>query len=170
VNNVIYIGSASSDHALEIDGPEGSLNGAFTLTNGTFVGYNEGYEIDGADTTWNGNFGEYADFRDGAQGNLSNLYFMNFSENSDVEIDDDASSSNYQNGILNFNSTWQFNTSHLNGGNTMVDDIFADKSPSGGALTDLSFSEETTSPSVGADATAFTGWTWGDAIGALDNL
>ena len=170
VDNIIYIGNANSDHALEIDGPEGSLNGAFTMTNGTFVGYNEGYEIDGNDTIWNGNFGEYADFRDGAQGTLSNFYFMNFSENSDVEIDDDASSSNYQSGILNFNASWEFNTSHLWDGNMTTDDIFADKSDMGGALTDLSFSSTTTSPTVGADASAFTGWTWGDAIGALDNL
>ena len=72
----------------------GSLNGAFTMTNATFIGYNDGGT----------GGGEYADFRDGAQGNLSNIYFTNFSESSDVELDDDNSSANYKNGILNFNS------------------------------------------------------------------
>ena len=160
INNLIAIHNNSADHALEIDGPEGSLNGGFTMTNGTFVGWNDG-GVDG---------GEYADFRDGAQGTLSNLYFTNFSESSDVELDDDVSSQNYTNGLLNFNAAWQFNTAHLSNGNMDVTDIFSDRSSLGNAFSDLSFSSNVSTPTVGADASAFTGWTWGDAIGALDNL
>lgn len=157
INNLAFLGNSSSDHALEIDGPEGSLNGAFTMTNATFIGYNDGGT----------GGGEYADFRDGAQGNLSNIYFTNFSESSDVELDDDNSSANYKNGILNFNSAWEFNTGHLSGGNMDVADIFLDKSSAGDAFSDLSFSSNVTTSTVGADLSAFAGWTWGDELGAL---
>jgi hypothetical protein len=157
INNLAFLGNSSSDHALEIDGPEGSLNGAFTMTNATFIGYNDGGT----------GGGEYADFRDGAQGNLSNIYFTNFSESSDVELDDDNSSANYKNGILNFNSAWEFNTDHLSGGNKNVAEIFLDKSTAGDAFSDLSFSSNVTTPTVGADLSAFAGWTWGDELGAL---
>jgi hypothetical protein len=51
-----------------------------------------------------------------------------------------------------------------------VTDIFSDRSSLGNAFSDLSFSSNVSTPTVGADASAFTGWTWGDAIGALDNL
>lgn len=157
INNVAFLGNASSDHGMEIDGPEGSLSGAFTLTNGTFIGYNDG-GVDG---------GEYADFRDGAQATISNVYFTNFSEDSDVELDDDVTSNNYKSGVLNFNGTWEFNTDHLTDGNIMVDDIFADKSSAGDAFSDLSFANNVSNPTVGADLSAFAGWTFGSAIGAL---
>jgi len=160
INNIIAIAGAAQDHAMEIDGPEGALKAAFTLTNGTFIGYND----NGTDG------GEYADFRDGAEGNLSNLFFKNFSENSDVELDDDVSSTNYKSGVLAFGSAWQFDVSHLSSGNTTVDDIFADKSTAGDALSDLSFSSIVSTSSVGADASEFVGWTWGDALGALNEL
>jgi len=100
------------------------------MTNGTFVGYND----QGTDG------GEYGDFRDGAEGSLSNLFFKNFSDNSDLELDDDVSSNNYKAGILVFGSAWQFDVSHLTSGNLTTDDIFADKSPAGDAFSDLSFS------------------------------
>ena len=119
INNVVFIGNESSDHALEIDGPEGSMNGSFTLTNGTFIGYNP-------------NGGEYADFRDGARGSLTNLCFQNFSDNSDVELDDVTTSDNYKNGILNFNYPWEFQTTQT------FSQIFIDKS-GGNAFTDSSF-------------------------------
>ena len=160
INNIIGIGGAAQDHALEIDGPEGSLTGGFTMTNGTFVGYND----QGTDG------GEYGDFRDGAEGSLSNLFFKNFSDNSDLELDDDVSSNNYKAGTLMFGSAWQFDVSHLTSGNLTTDDIFADKSPAGDAFSDLSFSTIVTTPTVGADASEFAGWTWGDVLGALDGL
>ena len=34
------VADADSDHALEIDGPEGAMVGSFTMTNGTLKGYN----------------------------------------------------------------------------------------------------------------------------------
>ena len=86
INNFVYVAGDDSDHGLEIDGPEGSLSGSFTLSNGTLLGGN----------------GEYADFRDGAIGSVENLFFFGFSESSDFELDDSTSSYNYNNGLLNF--------------------------------------------------------------------
>ena len=143
-----FIGNESSDHALEIDGPEGSMNGSFTLTNGTFIGYNP-------------NGGEYADFRDGARGDLTNLYFQNFSDNSDVELDDQSTSDNYKNGILNFNYPWEFQTTQT------FSQIFVDKS-GGNAFTDSSFMYTTKTNSIGANTLQFVGWTLADRLGMLN--
>jgi len=148
INNVVFIGNESSDHALEIDGPEGSMNGSFTLTNGTFIGYNP-------------NGGEYADFRDGARGDLTNLYFQNFSDNSDVELDDQSTSDNYKNGILNFNYPWEFQTTQT------FSQIFVDKS-GGNAFTDSSFMYTTKTNSIGANTLQFVGWTLADRLGMLN--
>ena len=148
INNVVFIGNESSDHALEIDGPEGSMNGSFTLTNGTFIGHNP----DG---------GEYADFRDGARGSLTNLCFQNFSDNSDVELDDQSTSDNYKNGILNFNYPWEFQTTQT------FSQIFVDKS-GGNAFTDSSFMYTTKTNSVGANTLQFVGWTLADRLGMLN--
>ena len=147
INNVISISNESSDHALEIDGPEGSTNGAFTLTNGTFIGNN----LDG---------GEYADFRDGAMGTLTNLCFEDFSSDADVEIDDNTTSDNYKNGKLVFNYPWEFQTTQT------FSQIFIDKS-GGNAFTDSSFMYITKTNSVGANTLQFVGWTWADAAGML---
>ena len=48
-----------------------------------------------------------------------------------------------------------------------VADIFLDKSSAGDAFSDLSFSSNVTTSTVGADLSQFAGWTLGDAIGAL---
>jgi hypothetical protein len=141
--------------------------GAFSFNEVPCIGYNEGY--DGTDFE---NFGEYADFRDGAQGAVNNVYWENFSENSDVELDDDGVSANYKSGALTFGGPWEFNVSHLTGGNTTTADIFSDRSSAGDAFADLSFASIVTSrgANTGAHADHFEGWTWGDAIGALNSL
>src|SRR5690554_6419756 len=63
LDNFIVISGAETNHALEIDGPEGEMEASHTLKNGS---------IKGSATT------ELADFRDGAQGTFENLYFFNF--------------------------------------------------------------------------------------------
>jgi hypothetical protein len=85
-----------SDHALEIDGPEGSLQGAFTLNNVTMFG------------NTNTSNGEYADYRSNAQGTTSNVYATGFKANSDVELDNNAVTQNYIDGDITF-SNWIFN-------------------------------------------------------------
>ena len=148
INNIVYFANDASDHALEIDGPEGTYEAAFTLTNGTFIG----------DSTYSG---EYADFRDGARGDLTNLCFKNFSDNSDVELDDLTTSDNYKNGILNFNYPWEFQTTQT------FSQIFVDKS-GGNAFTDSSFMYITKTNSIGANTLQFVGWTLADRLGMLN--
>src|SRR5690606_24772435 len=63
MDNFIVISGPETDHALEIDGPEGAFQAAHTLRNGA---------IKGAAAT------ELADFRDGIRGTFENLYFFNF--------------------------------------------------------------------------------------------
>lgn len=143
INNFYGIADAESDHGLEIDGPEGSMLGAFSLTNGTLIGYN--------DDAING---EYADFRDGARGSLDNLLFQNFSCGSDFELDDDVTSANATAGNLSFSSLI-FDVSHLNNTcNTTIADICMDKST--GSFSDFG---ATVGSSGGADLSKFNGWT-----------
>ena len=148
INNIVSIPNSSSDHILEVDGPEGTYEAAFTLTNGTFIG----------DSTFSG---EYADFRDGARGDLTNLCFQNFSDESDVEIDDIVTSILYKNNGLNFNYPWEFQS------NQTFHQIFVDKS-GGNAFTDSSFMYVTKTTSVGANTLQFVGWTLADRIGILN--
>ena len=170
INNFIYIGGASSDHGLEIDGPEGSENagGQFTLMNGSL----KGNDVQGA----------FADFRSGAQGIVDKLYFFGFNQDANMELDDDKTSSNYISGALTltnlkFNSTaWELDGDKEPTGNTvtwsMVEDIFADKSENGDeAASDAKFTEDSnslvTTKDGGADVSEFTGWSLADIEGRL---
>ncbi len=140
IDNFVYVAGGDSDHGMEIDGPEGSSTGMFTLRNGTLMGAN----------------GEYADFRDGATGNVENVFFFGFSESSDFELDDSTSSYNYSNGMLNFSNV-EINTSHLSAGNMSGVSIFKDKSDLGAFSTGLPGSV-VVDPTVGANVGDFA-WT-----------
>ena len=94
VSNSVVILDVSSDHALEIDGPEGSLNGEFTLNNITLIGNAETPQ------------GEYADYRSRAMGASNGIYAYNFKDNSDVELDNNQVAQNFLDGILTF-SDWE---------------------------------------------------------------
>ena len=83
IDNAVVVLGDVSDHAFEIDGPEGTLNGEFTLQNVTIIG-----------NTVTSN-GEYADYRSNAQGNTSNIYAYGFKDSSDVELDNDGVATNY---------------------------------------------------------------------------
>jgi hypothetical protein len=86
IDGFIYIAGPDSDHALEIDGPENAMNNG-----GKFVAKN-GY-LKGSLTASNG---EYADWRDNAQGSLLDSYFFNFAAGKDIELDKEKGvSSNY---------------------------------------------------------------------------
>lgn len=95
IDNVYVVLGAGSDHAFEIDGPEGSLEGSFTLMNATLVG--------NADNTEGG---EYADYRSGATGSTSNVYASGFPEGKDVELDDNGVAQNFLDGSLTFEA-WE---------------------------------------------------------------
>lgn len=62
ISNAIVIAFSGTDHGLEIDGPEGSATGSFTLTN---------VSVKGADD-------EMGNLRDGATGSINGAYFFNF--------------------------------------------------------------------------------------------
>lgn len=164
IDNFIYIAASTSDHGLEIDGPEGSENagGQFTLRNGSLKG--------------NAVQGEFADFRSGAQGMVDKLYFFGFNEEADVELDDDATATNYTNGSLTLTNLKFNSTAWATDGGTAtwstVEEVFADNSENGdAAAADTKFAGDgnslVTAKDGGADKSEFTGWTLADAQGLL---
>lgn len=166
IDNFIYVGGATSDHGMELDGPEGDATGSYTLMNGTLVGWNDG-GVDG---------GEYADLRDAVLCEIIDCYFTNFSEESDFEFDagehddNDAIRQNYLNGDVVL-SGLEFNVSHLSGGNLTIEDIFSDKFDGGNVFAEKAPGASiVTSPSVGADASVFSGWTWAEIAGSIAGL
>ncbi|TYA74471.1 hypothetical protein [Seonamhaeicola marinus] len=94
ISNAVVVLGDVSDHALEIDGREGTATGSFTLENVTLIG-NE-----------NTTKGEYADYRSKATGATNNVYAKGFKASSDVELDNNAVSQNFLDGNLTF-SNWE---------------------------------------------------------------
>ncbi|WP_405294908.1 hypothetical protein [Algibacter sp. Ld11] len=88
IDNAVVALGAASDHALEIDGPEGTSTGSFTIQNLTLVG--------DLDT----NNGEYADFRSKAMGTVKNVYAKGFKTSADVELDNNAVAQNFLDGLI----------------------------------------------------------------------
>lgn len=83
-SNLIYIGQKEgvgfdSDHAFELDGPEGSDSGDPEI--GTFT----------KATIWGRSASDQADLRDGAQYNLNNMFFFGFADGHQIELDADGS-------------------------------------------------------------------------------
>ena len=155
ISNVAYIAGADSDHALEIDGPEGTFQGSFTLTGGKLKG----------------NKGEYADFRSNAKGIVENLYFWNFEAGDDVELDNDGVSANYNAGELTMRNC-VFNAP----AGVTIQAISKDNAtnPPAGFDFDVEFvadnnSVGTTAP-AGFNKGEFTGWTWADNKGLLSDF
>lgn len=150
-NAVVALGDVS-DHAFEIDGPEGSATGSFLLENATIIG------------NLNTNNGEYADFRKGATGTVNNIYAYGFKDDSDVELDADADATNYNNGTLIF-SNWEI---VLPTAVTNVEDIFVNKAEN---VTVTGFGSEATAVSQGSQtvgaSTSELSWTYANAVGNL---
>lgn len=102
IDNAVVIAFSGTDHGLEIDGPEGSATGSFTLRN---------ISVKGADD-------EMANLRDGATGSIDGAYFFNFvapsfdtngaEEGGDGEGDfrfsDDNTTAAYEAGDLSFSN------------------------------------------------------------------
>jgi hypothetical protein len=128
ISNSMVILNEASDHALEIDGPEGSALGSFTLNNITLIGTNDECDPTGVD-------GEISDYRKGATGANNNVYVMNFTEGKDIELDKDADANSYTAGTLSF-SGYQFTPAMHDGSdcytpNLTDGSIFNDKSSVG---------------------------------------
>ncbi|QIE59696.1 hypothetical protein G5B37_09000 [Rasiella rasia] len=165
ISNSLVIAGDISDHGLEIDGPAGSLEGSFTINGLTLIGNT---------VTENG---EYADFRDGAMGTVSNVYATGFKASADVELDNNEVSQNFLNGEITFEN-WV-----LNGADNTIfvekvaciancddadetNDVFEDI-----IILDPTFSERaaswtTTGTSGGANTGVFA-WTFASAKGAF---
>jgi hypothetical protein len=164
VSNVVVVLTNVSDHGLEIDGPEGSLNGEFTLNNVT---------IFSDDSPSNANSGnrEYAQFRSNAMGSVNNVLLVGGTDGTDFTLQDDSNvTANYNNGILSFSNIEVVPPA----GVSSLNDVFVDSS----GLT--SFTDDATGPngfadaltntteaSVGANTDVF-GWTWVAETGAFD--
>jgi hypothetical protein len=156
LTNFIGIAGPDSDHSLELDGPEGSREGTFTLENGSLKGYNEDGE----------NGGEYADLRSDVRCNISNVYFFNYSQDSDFELDNEGVSMNYTNGLITL-SNMEFNVSHLSTGNLTIDAIVVDRSGLDAFTANPAGASVVTTPGTGADKAPFANWSLADNQGEL---
>ncbi|MGB7235147.1 MAG: hypothetical protein WBD41_04105, partial [Rhodococcus sp. (in: high G+C Gram-positive bacteria)] len=158
IDNAMVIQGGISDHALEIDGPEGSLQGAYTLTNATLIGLDD-----------NATAGEIADFRSNAQGTNSNILVTGFTGAgtdlvlSDVEIDNAGVAANYTAGTLVF-TNWEI---VLPTGVATSSEVFNDTTDSTTFEADAAtFSSAVTEGTVGADSSAFA-WTYANGKASL---
>ena len=149
IENVIVICEGDlTDHALEIDGPEGTAAGSFTLNNVTVSGAGQ----------------ELGNMRDGATGALSNIYFFGFTENpadggeGDLTFSGDNTDAAYANGSLTFTGIEITPAAGVS-----KEAVFPDFN-----ATDLEAVQEVTggSNTVGANTSVF-GWTYARASGAM---
>jgi len=153
IDNALVILGDFSDHAFEIDGPEGSATGSFTLQNATIIGNT---------TTENG---EYADYRSGATGTTNNIYAYGFKASSDVELDNDGVATNYNDGQLIF-GIWEL---VLPEGVTDVTSLFVNKADNV-SVTDFGITASAITEgenTVGANTSSLS-WTYSNDAGSLN--
>ena len=135
IDGALVVLTAASDHGFEIDGPEGSAPGRFTLKNATVIGATDDCDAEGVD-------GEMADFRKGATGDILNILFKDFAGGKDVELDASADASTYTDGTLTFVNIDILHPLDGNGNVCSdvesVDKIFDDKSDESTFETDAS--------------------------------
>ena len=164
ISNSMVILNQASDHALEIDGPEGSVNGSFTLDGITLIGATDACSAEGVD-------GEIADYRSGATGTSKNVYCFDFPTGKDVELDNDGVANNYTAGLLPF-TNWEIKYPQDAGTDCHADalsgTIFNDKSSVGSSFEAdaANFGSIVTTPTVGANPSDFT-WTYASQKGAF---
>ncbi len=147
LDNFIIICGDLTDHALEIDGPEGTMLAAHTVKKGS---------VKGNPTS------ELGDFRSGARGTFQDIYFFNFPNPAtagygDLSLSGQASLDNFAGGILNFS-----NLQITPASGVALTSIFKNG-------TDVHATSVTT-PTTGADKTKFTGWSWADQNGQLSSF
>jgi hypothetical protein len=151
IDNAMAVLGDVSDHGFEIDGPEGTFEDEFTLRNATLVG------------NMNTDGGEFADFRSGARGLVENVYAYNFKSSSDIEIDDETSANNYNNGDLSL-ANWEI---VLPSGVNNVSDVFNNTT----SVDTPGFGTEGTAvtegnQTVGATTSEFA-WTYSNNVAGL---
>jgi len=149
LDNFIVVCGLNTDHALEIDGPEGTLLDGHTVKNGSVKG-NTATEL--------------GDFRSGARGNFENIYFFNFPDpaidgRGDFSLSGTETTDNFANSILTFAN---LQITLLTG----VDLTAVFKNGTDVHATAVAAGANT----VGADKTKFNGWTWAAVSGALTDF
>jgi hypothetical protein len=134
LDNFAVVCGTSTDHALEVDGPEGMyVDESSNVINGTIKG---------------SGVSEIGDFRDDARGNFSNIYFYNFPNPNTGKGDFTLSSGSeltYQQNKLTF-SNLEITTIH------QLDSIFKNG-------THIHTNNVNTN-TIGVDTTVFSDWTW----------
>ncbi|MFO7744506.1 MAG: hypothetical protein R6V36_03870, partial [Psychroflexus sp.] len=164
VSNVAIVMNNVSDHGLEIDGPEGSATGMYTLENVTIF-------ADDSDTNANSGNREYAQFRSSAMGNNNNILLVGGLTDADFTLQNNQGvADNYSAGDLTFSNIEIV----LPAGVTDESLLFTDSSglttfESDATGTDgfVSVVADTDAATVGADLGVF-GWTWvSEAASAL---
>lgn len=158
ITNAMVVLTDASDHAFEIDGPEGSAAGSFVIDGATIIGTNDDCSPTGVD-------GEMADYRKAATGTTKNIYALNFTSGKDVELDASADATSYTNGTLIFQN-WdiQYPLADDNSvcAGEAIDKIFDDKVDESTFETDAAgWAEIVTAKKAdaGADESAFA-WTF----------
>lgn len=140
-------GSNPTDHALEIDGPEGSHLAGHTVQNGTIKG--------SADS-------EIGDFRDGARGIFRNIYIFGFPDpavagKGDLALSGAETQANFTSGVLQFENLQITQVSGV-----ALSAIFLNGTDA--HATSVSAGSQT----VGANTSAFSGWSWASVAGQLN--
>jgi len=169
IDNAVVVAGDISDHAFEVDGPEGAATGSFTLKNVTIYGSSVAPN------------GEYADYRSNAMGTTENIYAIGFQDGKDVELDNNEVAQNFLDGLLTFaswevvgfdNSIFAEKVGCLQNCDDEDDSNDVDEDP---IILNPTFTERATgwtsmvdegAQSVGADVTVF-GWTYANAKASL---
>ncbi len=146
MDNFILICGLTTDHALEIDGPEGSYLASHTIKNGSVKGHSAS---------------ELGDFRDGARGTFENIYFFNFPDpatdgRGDFSLSGDKTLTNFNDGNLVFNNLQVTSASGVS-----LSSVFKNETDTHAAVV------EPGANTVGADASKFENWTWVSVAGEL---
>ena len=140
LDNFIVICGDETDHALEIDGPEGSANAGHNLINGWVKG-------DAAS--------ELGDFRSNAQGSFKNIYFFNFDagmKDGRGDLSLDAAT------VGNYGTSLTFDKLEITTDSSNLSKIFK-----GGTVANAT---KVTAPTVGASTAPFAGWSWAAKVEA----
>ncbi len=156
LDNFLIICGKNTDHALEIDGPEGTYLAAHSVKNGSVKGHPAS---------------EFGDFRSKARGTFENLYFFGFpapadayngvanAGRGDLSLADAAVVQNFTDKVLVFKKLEV----------TLKDGVTLATAFRNG--TDVHASTVLLKANtVGATKAAFAGWTWASASSALDDF
>ena len=150
LDNFIVICGDATDHALEIDGPEGTYMASHTVRNGSVKGNSSS---------------ELGDFRACPRGSFENIFFFDFTDpaingRGDLSISNPTNSTcstdNFNNNILTFS-----NLQVILPLNVSLNNVFLNGTSN--------YATSVINKTVGANKTQFN-WTWTSQLGELSNF